>query len=183
MYLVIRTMAAATQTAPHIRQIKQIAFITRADIERHLSIEQIPGGYQLPFATIFNLFRIYGHMKGRIYPTVDALLNDAAQGWESWREYIPLPAMTNREETAIIKTALLRAGIRTKSVRHYLGPVIIVMGRPEAYEGEFLQIQNLAWKALDAAPNARNLCRGIHVFSQFRGKLVAGYERFRRYER
>jgi len=45
------------------------------------------------------------------------------------------------------------------------------------------QIENLAWQAMDAAPNARNLCSGIHVFSQFHGKLAAGYERFRRCKR
>ena len=176
-------MAAAIRTAPPIGQMKQIAYISPSDIERHLSVEQIPGGYQLPFATIFNLFRIYGHMKDRIYPTVDALLDDAAPGWKSRREFAPLPALTNREETAIIRAALLQAGIRAKSIRHYLGPVIIVMGRPEAYEGEFLQIETLAWNALDAIPDARNLCMGIHVFSQFHGKLAAGYERFRRRRR
>jgi hypothetical protein len=42
-------------------------------------------------------------MKGRIYLTVNALLDDVAQGWKSWREYTPLPALTNREETAIIR--------------------------------------------------------------------------------
>ena len=122
-------------------------------------------------------------MKGRIYSNVDALLDDAAQGWKSWRDYNPLPALTNREETAIIKAALHQAGFRPKSVRHYLGPVIIVMGRPEAYEGEFLQIETLAWNALETPPDGRNLCSGIHVFSQFRGKLAAGYGRFRRCKR
>ncbi|MHB8120249.1 MAG: hypothetical protein ACYDHX_16265 [Methanothrix sp.] len=46
-------MAAATQTAPHTGQIKQIACISRTGIENLLSVEQIPGGYQLPFATIY----------------------------------------------------------------------------------------------------------------------------------
>jgi hypothetical protein len=89
----------------------------------------------------------------------------------------------NSEETAIIKAALNRANIHPKRVRHYCGPVIITMDRPEKFEGEFLQIETLAWEALDAAPNASNLCSGIHVFSQFHGKLAAGYERFRRCKR
>jgi hypothetical protein len=41
-------------------------------------------------------------------------------------------------------------------------------------------INGMAWQTLDAAPNARNLC-SIHVFSQFHGKLAAGYERFSYY--
>ena len=121
-------------------------------------------------------------MQGKTYPAIDSLLDDA-EGWKSWREYTPLPALTNSEETAIIKAALSRADIHPKRIRHYRGPVIITMDRPEKYEGEFLQIETLAWEALDAAPNARNLCSGIHVFSQFHGKLAAGYERFRRCKR
>ena len=93
---------------------------------------------------------------------------------------IPHPTPSNSEETAIIKAALCRANIRPKRVRHYRGPLIITMDRLEKYEGEFLQIEILAWEALDAAPNARNCCTGIHVFSQFHGKLAASYERFRR---
>lgn len=181
--MVIRTMAASTQSSPPIGQLKQIAYTSRAGTERTLSVEQIPGGYQLPFATLFNQWLLYGHMKGRIYPTVDALLDDAAQGWKTWREHIPLPALTNRQETALIRDALSRAGFQPESIRHYLGPVIIEMGRPEAYVGEFRRINGLAWDALDAAPGARNLCMGVHVFSRFRGKRAAGYERFRRYKR
>ena len=46
-----------------------------------------------------------------------------------------------------------------------------------------IQLENLAWEALNAAPNTRNLCSGIHVFSQFHGKLAADYEIFRRCKR
>ena len=96
-------------------------------------------------------------------------------------EHTPLSGLTNSEETAIIQAALSRADIHLKRIRHYRGPVIITMDRPEKCEGEFLQIENLAWKALDAAPNARNLCNDTHVFSQFHSKLAAGYERFSHY--
>ena len=147
-------------------------------------MEQLPcSSYRMPLATMINFWDIYSHMQGKTYPTIGSLLDDAAEGWKSWREYTPLPALTNSEETTIIKAALHRAGIHPKRVRHYRGPVIITMDRPEKYEGEFLQIEILAWEALDAAPNARNLCSGIHVFSQFHGKLAAGYERFRRCKR
>ncbi len=122
-------------------------------------------------------------MRGKTYPTVEAFLDDAAEGWKSWREYTPLPALTNAQETAIIKSALQQAGIRPMSICHYLAPVIIIMGRSEAHEGEFLQIEMLAWKALDSVRDARNCCAGIHVVEAWRGKLAAGYERFRRYKR
>ena len=178
-------MAASTQSSPAIGQLKQIAYTTRAGNEKTLPVEQIPGGYQLPFAALFNQWQLYGHMRGRIYPTVDALLDDAAQGWMTWREHTHTtqPVLTNRQETDLIRVALHQAGIRPQSVRHYLGPVIIVMGRPEEYVGEFRRINGLAWDALDSAPGARNLCVGIHVFSRFRGKRVAGYDHFRRYRR
>lgn len=55
------------------------------------------------------------------------------------------------------------------------------MGWDEAYKGEFQQIQELAWKALDAVQYARSCCRAIHVSSVFCGKLAAGFERFRRW--
>lgn len=45
-------MAAAIQRAPQIGQIKQIARISRTGIETLLSVEQIPGVHQRPFATI-----------------------------------------------------------------------------------------------------------------------------------
>ena len=176
-------MAASTQSAPPIGQLKHIAYTSRAGTEKTLTIEQIPGGYQLPFATLVNQWQLYGHMRGRIYPTVDALLDDAAQGWKTWREHTALPVLTNRQETDLIRTALHQAGIRPQSVRHYLGPVIIVMGRPEEYVGEFRRINGLAWDALDSAPGARNLCAGIHVFSRFQGKRAAGYDHFRRHRR
>jgi len=176
-------MAASTQSAPPIGQLIQIAYTSRPGNEKTPSIEQIPGGYQLPFATLFNQWQLYGHMRGRIYPTVDILLDDAAQGWKTWREHNLLPALTNRQETDLIRAALHQAGIRPQSVRHYFGPVIIEMGRPEEYVGEFRCINGLAWDALDSAPGARNLCMGIHVFSRFHGKRAAGYEHFRRYRR
>ena len=181
-------MAASTsamvQLAPEGTKVMQISFISRMGKENTLVVEQIPGaGYRMPLATLINLWDVYGHMKSKTYPTIESLLDDAAKGWKSWREYAPLQALTNSEETAIIKAALHRADIHPKRVRHYRGLVIITMDRPEKYEGEFLQIETLAWEALDAAPNARNLCSGIHVFSQFHGKLAAGYERFRRCKR
>jgi len=163
----------------------RVSFVSRTGKKNILAVEQLPGtaGYRMPHANMINPWDIYGYMKGKTYPTIEALLDDAAQGWKSWREYTPQPALTNSEENAIIKAALCRAGFQPKRVRHYRGPVIITMDRPEKYEGEFQEIETLAWQALDAAPNARNLCSGIHVFSQFHGKLAAGYERFRRCKR
>ena len=168
-------MAASIQLAPQGMKIVRISFVSRTGVENTLAVEQFPGaGYRMPLAALINLWDIYGHMQGKTYPTIESLLDDAAVGWKSWRKYTPLPALTNSEETAIIKAALSRADIHPKRIRHYRGPVIITMDRPEKYEGEFLQIETLAWEALDAAPNARNLCSGIHVFSQFHGKLAAG---------
>jgi len=179
-------MAASTivQLAPQGTKIVQISFVSQLGRENTISVEHIPvAGYRMPLATMINLWDVYGHMKSKTYPTIESLLDDAAKGWKSWREHIPLPALTNSEETAIIKAALHCANIHPKRIRHYRGPVIITMDRPEKYEGEFLQIEILAWDALDAAPNARNLCSSIHVFSQFHGKLAAGYERYRRCKR
>ena len=181
-------MAASASTIVQLAtqgtKIVQISFVSSTGRENKISVEQLPGAdYRMPLATLINLWDIYGHMKGKTYPTIEAFLDDAAEGWKTWQEYTPLPALTNSEEIAIIKAALCRADIHPKRVRHYRGPVIITMDRPEKYEGEFLQIETLAWNALDAAPDARNLCNGIHVFSQFHGKLAAGYERFRRYKR
>ena len=171
------------QLAPQGSKIVRISFVSRTGRENIVSVEHLPGaGYRMPLAAMINFWDIYGHMKGKTYPTIESLLDDAAQGWRTRRES-PLPALTNSEETSIIKAALHAADIHPKRIRHYRGPVIITMDRPEKYEGEFLQIETLAWEALDAAPNARNLCSGIHVFSQFHGKLAAGYERFRRCKR
>jgi len=169
------------QLAPQDTRIVQISFESRTGRENTLDIEQLPSAsYQIPFATLIKFRDIYSHMRIKTYPTIEAFL---AEGWKTWRECTHQPALTNSEETALIKAALSRADIQPKRVRHYRGPVIITMDRPEKYEGEFLQIKTLAWEALDAAPNARNLCSGIHVFSQFHGKLAAGYERYRRCER
>ena len=148
-------MAASIQLAPLGTKIVRVSFISRMGIENILAVEQLPSaGYRIPLATMINLWDIYGHMQGKTYSTIDSLLDDAAEGWKTWREYAPLPALTNSEETAIIKAALCRAGFQPKRIRHYRGPVIITMDRPEKYEGEFLQIETLAWEALDAAPNA-----------------------------
>ena len=122
-------------------------------------------------------------MSGKVLVQIEAPVTQSTEDWKIWREYTPLPALTNSEESTIIRAALCRADIHPKRIRHYRGSVIITMDRPEKYEGEFLQIETLAWEALDAAPNARNLCSDIHVFSQFHGKLAAGYERFRRCKR
>jgi len=181
-------MAASASTMVQLArqgaQIRTISFVSRTGKENTISAELLSSGlYRMPLATMINLWDIYGHMKGKTYPTIEAFLDDAAEGWKTWRECVPLPALTDSEETAIIKAALHRANIHPKRVRHYRGPVIITMDRPENYEGEFLQIETLAWEALDAAPNACNLCSGIHVFSQFHGKLAAGYERYRRCKR
>jgi len=173
--------SAFVQLASQGTKIVQISFESRTGREKTLVVEQLPSGlYRMPLATRINLCDIHGDMKGKTYPTIESFLDDAADGWRSWRECTPLPELTNSEETAIIKAALCRANIRPKRVRHYRGPLIITMDRLEKYEGEFLQIEILAWEALDAAPNARNCCTGIHVFSQFHGKLAASYERFRR---
>jgi len=183
-------MAASASASTIVRlahqgtKIMRISFVSRTGRENIFFVEQLPGaGYRMPVATMINLWDIYGHMKGETYPTIEAFLDDAAPGWKTWRECTRLPDLTNSEETSIIKAALNRADIHPKRVRHYRGPVIITMDRPEKYEGEFLQIETLAWQSLDAAPNARNLCSGIHVFSQFHRKLAAGYERFRRCKR
>jgi len=178
-------MAASIQLAPQGTKIVRISFISRTGIENTIAVEQLPGpaGYRMPLATMINFWDIYSHMKGKTYCTIEALLDDAHPGWQSWQEEVQFPIMTNAQETAVIKAALKGAGIRPKSVRHYLGPIIIVMGRPEAYEGEFLQIETLALEALDRVPDVKNCCSGIHVFSEFHGKLAAGYERFRRYKR
>ncbi|MDD1762126.1 MAG: hypothetical protein LUQ59_07815 [Methanothrix sp.] len=167
--------------APQGTEIVRISFVSHTGRENTIFVELLPGaGYRMPFATMINLWDIHGHMMGKAYPTIETFLDDSAPGWKTWRECSPLPAPTNSEETAIIKAALCRADIHPKRVRHYRGPLIITMDRPERYEGEFLQIEILAWEALDAAPNARNCCTGIHVFSQFHGKLAASYEIFRR---
>jgi len=172
------------QLTPQGSKIMRVFFVSRTGRENTISVEHLPGaGHRMPPATMINLWDIYSHMKGKTYPTIESFLDDAAQGWKTWRESTPLPALTNSEETTIIKAALHRADIHPKRIRHYRGPVIITMDRPEKYEGEFLQIETLAREALDAVPNARNLCSGIHVFSQFHGKLAAGYERSRRCKR
>jgi len=181
-------MAASASTIVQLdhqgTKIMPISFVSRTGRESTISAEQLPSGlYRMPLAAMIDLGDIYGHMKGKTYLTIEAFLDDAAEGWKSWRECTSLPALTNSEETAIICAALNRADIHPKRVRHYRGPVIITIDRPERYEGEFLQIETLAWEALDAAPNASNLCSGIHVFSQFHGKLAAGYERYRRCKR
>jgi len=169
------------QLAPQDTRIVQISFESRTGRENTLDVEQLPSAsYQIPLATLIKFRDIYGHMKGKTYPTIEAFLDDAADGWKRWQEHTSLPAFTNSEETAIIKAALSRADIHPKRIRCYRCSVIITMDRPEKYEGEFLQIEILAWEALDAAPHVRNLCSGIHVFSQFHGKLAASYERFRR---
>jgi hypothetical protein len=175
---------APYRLAPQGTQIRKIAFVSRTDRENTISVEQLPTGlFRMPLATMINLWDIYGHMARRTYPTIEAFLDDAAEGWKTWREYTPLPALTNEQETAIVKQALQQAGIRPKSVRHHFGPVIIIMGRSEAHEGEFLQIEMLAWEALDGVRTARNCCSGIHVVDSWRGKLAAGYDRFRRCKR
>ncbi len=176
-------MAAAVDAAPQGGQIRHLEITMLDGNIRHMAVEQIPGGHRLPFATLFNQWALYRHMQGRTYPTVEAFLDDAHPGWQSWQEVVQLPIMTNARETAIVKATLKNAGIRPKSVRHYLGPVIIVMGRSEACEGEFLQIRDMALQALDSVPDVNNCCSGVHVFSEFHGKLAAGYERFRRYKR
>jgi len=182
--MIVTQPQSIVRLTPQGTKIDRISFVNRMERENTLANERLTGaGYRMPLATLANLWATYGRMKGKTYPTIDAFLNDTAEGWKRWRECTPQPALTNSDETAIIKAALHRAGLQPKRVRHYRGPVIITMDRPEKYAGEFLQIETLAWEALDAAPNARNLCSGIHVFSQFHGKLAAGYERFRRRKR
>ena len=77
-----------------------------------------------------------------------------------------------------MKAALRSAGIRPQSVRHYLGPVIIEMGREEAREGEFPQIL----RPHPAGDRGCNRCKeslhGHFVFREFHGKTATGYEKF-----
>ena len=154
-------MAATAHTAPQGGQIRHLEITIQGGDSQHMAVEQIPAGYRLPFAILFNLWAFYSHMQGRTYLTVEAFLDDAHPGWQSWQEEVRLPIMTNAQETAVIKAALQAASIRPTSVRHYLDPVIIVMGRPEACEGEFLQIRDMALQALEDAIGVRILCRGI----------------------
>jgi len=91
-------------------------------------------------------------MQGKTYPAIESFLEDAAEGWKTWRESTPLPALTNSEETAIIKAALHRADIHPKRIRHYRGPVIITMDRPEKYEGEFCRSKLWPGKLLMQPP-------------------------------
>jgi len=177
----MKQMAASASTiiqfAPEGTKIVQISFVSLTGRENTIAVELLPGaGYRIsPCDHDQSLGHLQPH-EGQDLPAIEAFLDDAAEGWKTWREHTPLPALTNSEETAINRSALSRADIHPKRVRHYRGTVIITMDRSERYEGEFLQIETLAWEALDAAPNARNLCRGIHVFSQFHGKLAADYE-------
>ena len=163
-------MTAAIQTVSQVGQIRHLEITMPNGDTRHMSVEQTPGGYRLPFATLVNMWNLYSHMQGRTYLTVEAFLDDAHPGWQSWREEVRLPVMTNAQETAVVKAALRGAGIRPKSVRHYLGPVIIEMGREEACEGEFLQIRDVALQAIEDAIDARNLCMGISYSWNFMEK-------------
>jgi len=123
-------MAAAVQDLGHQDRADLLREL-HGQVERNLR-DQLPGaGYRMPLATMINLWDIYGHMKGKTYPTIESLLDDAAEGWKSWREDTPLSALTNAEETAIIKAVLARADIHPKRVRHYLGPLIIEMVKKE----------------------------------------------------
>jgi len=176
-------MAAAVQTAPQGGQILHLEVVIGPGQTDRIPAERIEGGYRMHLTILINQWQIYRHMQGKVYPTVEAFLDDAHPGWQSWQEDVLLPIMTNAQETAAIKEALRDAGIRPKSVRHYLSPVIIEMGREEACEGEFLQIRDMALQALDSVPDVKNCCSGVHVFSEFHGKLAAGYERFRRYKK
>ncbi len=49
--------------------------------------------------------------------------------------------------------------------------------------GEFRQIENLAWDALDAAPGARNLCMGILCHQLVSLASAVGSEHYRRDKR
>jgi hypothetical protein len=104
-------MAAAVQTAPQVGQIRHLEITMPNGDTRHMSVEQTPGGYRLPFATLVNMWNLYSHMQGRTYLTVEAFLDDVHPGWQSWREDVPLPIMTNAQETAVVKAALKNAGI------------------------------------------------------------------------
>jgi hypothetical protein len=177
-------MAAAIQLAPEGTKIVRLAVRTLGGTEAHIAVEQLPtSAYRMPLATLINQWTAFGHMSHKTYAMVEQLLEDAFPGYQSWQEVTEKRTLSNAEETAIIRTALSAAGIRPKSIRHHFGPVIIIMGRSEAHEGEFLQIEMLAWEALESVHDARNCCAGIHVVETWRGKLAAGYERFRRYKR
>jgi hypothetical protein len=65
-------------------EIVRISFVSRTGRENKISVVQLPGaGYRMPLATMVNLWDIYGHMKGRTYPTIEAFLDDAAEGWKT----------------------------------------------------------------------------------------------------
>jgi hypothetical protein len=145
-------MAASIQLSPTGAKIMKITVVSRTGMKNRLAVEQIPcAGYRMPLAMLINLWQFYSHMQGKTYPTVEAFLDDAHPGWQSWQEDVLLPIMTNAQETAVVKAALKNAGIRPKSIRHYLGPVVIVMGREEAcegisYSGNFMEKQRPAMK-------------------------------------
>lgn len=177
-------MAASIQQAAQGSQLVKITVRTRTGSELPLSLELIPGqGYRMPPALLISYWDFYSHMAHKFYPTIEAFLDDAAEGWKSWQHRQENRVLTNAEETAIVKVTLHAAGICPASIRHYRGPMIITMGRPAVHEDEFLQIEEMAWQALDSVRDARNCCSGIHVVSAWSGKLKAGYERFRRIKR
>lgn len=112
-------------------------------------------------------------MGRKVYPTLEALLNDACPGWISYHLYHAPPHRSKREETTLIKKALAEAGIRAH-VRHYLGTIIIEVGRPVESE-DCDNIRSIAEEAL-GEPQKYSL-GGLHVFNKFQGKLAAGWGR------
>jgi hypothetical protein len=161
-------MAAAVHTAP--QQIRHLEITMLDGHTRHMAVEQLPDGYRLDLATLVNMWMLYSHMQGKTYPTVEAFLDDAHPGWQRWREEVRLPIMTNAQETAVVKAALKNAGIRPKSVSHYLGPVIIEMRREDACEGEFLQILRPHPAGDRGYDRYKDSLHGHFVFLEFHGK-------------
>ncbi len=138
-----------------------------------LPVERLPEGFALGNTFLINFWRFYSHMHHRTYPSIEALLDDACPGWQSYAERIPPKRMSAREETEIIKASLRGIGINAR-VRHYLGAIVVELGRtPE--EGESRKLREEAARAL-GQPD-RFAFGGFHVYDKFEGKTAAGWRR------
>ncbi len=141
--------------------------------EHCLPVEQLPEGLALAKTFVINLWRFYGHMSHKTYPTIEALLDDACPGWQSYAEHVTPKRMTPREETAIIKASLRGLGINAR-VRHYLGAIVVELGRTPG-DGEGRKIREEVARAL-GQPD-RFMFGGLHVYNKFEGKIAAGWSR------
>lgn len=142
-------------------------------ITHHFPIERIPGGLRLSPTFVINMWSFYSHMGRKVYPTIEALLNDACPGWISYDLHSASPCRSKREETWLIKNALAKAGIQAH-VRHYLGTIIVEIGRPVESE-DWDNIRSIAEEALGEP--YKFILGGLHVFDKFQGKLAEGWGR------